>query len=81
MGGVKIIYPNDPYFALKKNRRAAWFYDSRGFVDDYVPFIPSKREMSIKSIIRRIRKQHYPKGTRFVFHNWYVGYANIMITI
>jgi len=40
-----------------------------------------KRYNSLKTILRRIRKQNYPKGTVITVFNWYAGYADVQIFI
>lgn len=75
MGICRITYPDDP---LYENRGVMWWW----YGDDCLPFKASRRQQSLRSIIRRIRKANiWPDGTRFVFTSWYVGHADVMIII
>ena len=40
-----------------------------------------KHENTLKAILRKIRKQNYPKGTELVIPNWFAGYADLVIYI
>ena len=40
-----------------------------------------KREASLRSALRRIRKQNYEKGTVVHLISWYVGHADILVFI
>lgn len=40
-----------------------------------------KHDNTVKSIVRRVSKQNYEKGTVIVVHNWRVGYADLVIEI
>ena len=75
----KITYPTDIRYDVPM--RVQWYTDSEGLVEEYRPFRAGHRMSSLKSILRRVKSRNYPKGTRLVFHNWYVGYASIMVVI
>ena len=40
-----------------------------------------RRENSAKAIFRWIKKQNFESGTIIVCQNWYVGYADMIITV
>ena len=40
-----------------------------------------RRENSAKAIFRWIKKQNFERGTMVLCTNWYVGYADMIITV
>lgn len=78
MGICYIAYPHDSFY---NDKNCEWFLDNWFGNDKYKKFLPTRREQSLKSIIRRVGKCDYPKGTRLVFTNWYCNYADVMIIV
>lgn len=73
---AKVTYKEDPLYDFK-----SWYSDSEGVVEGYRRFCATRRTQSLRSILRRVRKMNYPKGTRIVISNWFVGYADVMIIV
>lgn len=79
MGFAKVTYKEDPRYNIPYSK---WKYiDSEGIVENYKHYKATRRKQSLRTILRRIRKMNYPEGTRLVFFNWYVGYADVYIVV
>lgn len=75
---AKVTYKEDLMYDISNAR---WYTDSEGFVDDYKRLPVTKRMQTLKTILRKVRKMNYPKGTRIVIVSWFVGYADVMIIV
>lgn len=74
MGFARVAYPQDPMYDI-------YWCDSKGVIDDYKDYTPTRRSMSKKAVLRRIKQIGYPAGTRVTVSNWFVGYANLIVTV
>lgn len=72
-----VAYNTDQFYY---ERACYWFLDSKD-QENYEEYRPAHRSQSLRAILRRLKRFHYPKGTRIVFPNWFIGYASVMIII